>query len=193
MMGQREASIEVTAQNVKGFDGGKYHAIITLCASCAGHLQHSYPKLLKGTEDEFAANVFAKKVMNFTDFIAKNFDLKPEDFNATSDKVCYHSPCHMRNNGIVDEPRVLLNMAATYTPAAEEDTCCGFGGTFSVKFPELSAEMGRKKIREGEASGAEIMITDCPGCVMQLRGVATAQDSALKVEHMAELLARTMK
>ena len=193
MMGQREASIEVSAQNVKGFDGGKYHAIITLCASCAGHLQHSYPKLLKGTEDEFAANVFAKKVMNFTDYIAKNFDLKPEDFKPTTDKVCYHSPCHMRNNGIVDEPRALLNMAATYTPAAEEDTCCGFGGTFSVKFPELSAEMGRKKIREGEASGADIMITDCPGCVMQLRGVATAQDSALKVEHMAELLARTMK
>ena len=193
MMGQRETSIEVSAQNVKGFDAGKYHAVITLCASCAGHLQHSYPKLLKGTEDEFAANVFAKKVMNFTDFIAKNFDLKPEDFNATADKVCYHSPCHMRNNGIVEEPRALLKMAATYTPAAEEDTCCGFGGTFSVKFPELSAEMGRKKIREGEASGAEIMITDCPGCVMQLRGVATAQDSALKVEHMAELLARTMK
>ena len=193
MMGPREASIEVTAQTVKGFDGGKYHAIITLCASCAGHLQHSYPKLLKGTEDEFAASVFAKKVMNFTDYIAKNFDLKPEDFKPTTDKVCYHSPCHMRNNGIVDEPRVLLNMAATYTPAAEEDTCCGFGGTFSVKFPELSAEMGRKKIREGEASGADVMVTDCPGCVMQLRGVATAQDSALKVEHMAELLARTMK
>ena len=193
MMGQRETSIEVSTQNVKGFDAGKYHAVITLCASCAGHLQHSYPKLLKGTEDEYAANVFAKKVMNFTDYIAKNFDLKPEDFNATADKVCYHSPCHMRNNGIVEEPRALLKMAATYTPAAEEDTCCGFGGTFSVKFPELSAEMGRKKILEGEASGAEIMITDCPGCVMQLRGVATAQDSALKVEHMAELLARTMK
>ena len=193
MMGQRAASIEVSAQNVQGFDAGKYHAVITLCASCAGHLQHSYPKLLKGTADEYAAGIFAKKVMNFTDYIAKNFDLKPEDFNATTDKVCYHSPCHMRNNGIVDEPRVLLNMAATYTPAAEEDTCCGFGGTFSVKFPELSAEMGRKKIREGEASGADVMITDCPGCVMQLRGVATAQDSALKVEHMAELLARTMK
>ena len=193
MMGQRAASIEVSAQNVQGFDAGKYHAVITLCASCAGHLQHSYPKLLKGTEDEYAANVFAKKVMNFTDYIAKNFDLKPEDFNATADKVCYHSPCHMRNNGIVEEPRKLLNLAANYTPAVEEDTCCGFGGTFSVKFPELSAEMGRKKIRDGEASGADVMITDCPGCVMQLRGVATAQDSKLKLEHMAELLARTMK
>ena len=193
MMGQRAASIEVSAQNVQGFDAGKYHAVITLCASCAGHLQHSYPKLLKGTADEYAAGIFAKKVMNFTDYIAKNFDLKPEDFNATADKVCYHSPCHMRNNGIVEEPRTLLNLAATYTPAAEEDTCCGFGGTFSVKFPELSAEMGRKKIREGEASGADVMITDCPGCVMQLRGVATAQDSKLKLEHMAELLARTMK
>lgn len=193
MMGQRAASIEVSAQNVQGFDAGKYHAVITLCASCAGHLQHSYPKLLKGTADEYAAGIFAKKVMNFTDYIAKNFDLKPEDFNATTDKVCYHSPCHMRNNGIVEEPRKLLNLAANYTPAVEEDTCCGFGGTFSVKFPELSAEMGRKKIRDGEASGADVMITDCPGCVMQLRGVATAQDSKLKLEHMAELLARTMK
>ncbi|MBQ3171257.1 MAG: LUD domain-containing protein, partial [Mailhella sp.] len=142
MMGQREASLEVSAQNVQGFDAGKYNAVITLCASCAGHLQHSYPALLKGTETEFAANVFAKKVMNFSDFIAKNFDLKPEDFKPTTDKVCYHSPCHMRNNGIVDEPRELLKLAATYTPAVEEDTCCGFGGTFSIKFPELSAEMG---------------------------------------------------
>ena len=193
MMGQRAASLEVSAQNVQGFDAGKYHAIITLCASCAGHLQHSYPKLLKGTEDEFAANVFAKKVMNFTDFIAKNFDLKPEDFKPTTDKVCYHAPCHMRNNGILEQPRALLSMAANYTPAVEEDTCCGFGGTFSVKFPELSAEMGRKKVANGEASGAEIMVTDCPGCIMQLRGVATANDSKLKLEHMAELLARTMK
>ena len=193
MMGQRAASLEVSAQNVQGFDAGKYHAIITLCASCAGHLQHSYPKLLKGTADEFAANIFAKKVVNFTDYVYKNFDLKPEDFKPTTDKVCYHAPCHMRNNGILEQPRALLSMAANYTPAVEEDTCCGFGGTFSVKFPELSAEMGRKKVANGEASGAEIMVTDCPGCIMQLRGVATANDSKLKLEHMAELLARTMK
>ena len=193
MMGQRAASLEVSAQNVQGFDAGKYHAIITLCASCAGHLQHSYPKLLKGTADEFAANIFAKKVVNFTDYVYKNFDLKPEDFKPTTDKVCYHAPCHMRNNGILEQPRALLSMAANYTPAVEEDTCCGFGGTFSVKFPELSAEMGRKKVANGEASGADIMVTDCPGCIMQLRGVATANDSKLKLEHMAELLARTMK
>ncbi|MBQ9105947.1 MAG: LUD domain-containing protein [Mailhella sp.] len=193
MMGQRAASLEVSAQNVKGFDAGKYHAIITLCASCAGHLKHSYPKLLAGTEDEYRTKIFSSKVMNFTDFIYKNFDLKPEDFKPTADKVCYHTPCHMRNHNIVEEPRALLKMAATYTPAVEEDTCCGFGGTFSIKFPELAAEMGRKKIENGEASGASIMVTDCPGCVMQLRGVATAKDSNLKLEHMAELLARTLK
>ena len=193
MMGQRAASLEVSAQNVQGFDAGKYNAIITLCSSCAGHLKHAYPELLKGTENEFATKIFASKVVNFTEFVAKNFDLKPEDFKPTTDKVCYHAPCHMRNNGILEQPRALLSMAANYTPAVEEDTCCGFGGTFSVKFPELSAEMGRKKVANGEASGAEIMVTDCPGCIMQLRGVATANDSKLKLEHMAELLARTMK
>ena len=192
MMGQRDTSLEVSSQNVNGFEPGKYHAIITLCASCAAHLKHGYPELLKGTEDEFRTKIFASKVMNFSDFIYKNFDLKAEDFQPTSSKVCYHSPCHLRNSGIVNEPRELLKLAANYTPATEEDSCCGFGGTFSMKFPELAAEIGRKKIANGEASGADIMITDCPGCIMQLRGVATAKDSALKVEHMAELLARTL-
>lgn len=84
-------------------------------------------------------------------------------------------------------------MVADYTPAAEEDVCCGFGGTFSVKFPELSAEIGRKKLKNSEATGASIIVTDCPGCVMQIRGVATANDSPIKVEHMSELLARAMK
>ncbi|WP_446425463.1 L-lactate dehydrogenase (quinone) large subunit LdhH [Mailhella sp.] len=193
MMGQRDTSLEVSSQNVNGFEPGKYHAIITLCASCAAHLKHGYPELLKGTEDEFRTKIFASKVMNFSDFIYKNFDLKAEDFQPISSKVCYHSPCHLRNSGIVNEPRELLKLAANYTPATEEDSCCGFGGTFSIKFPELAAEIGRKKIANGEASGADIMITDCPGCIMQLRGVATAKDSALKVEHMSELLARTLK
>ena len=99
----------------------------------------------------------------------------------------------MRNMGITEEPRALLNMVADYVPAAEEDTCCGFGGTFSVKFPELSAEIGRKKLKNSEDTGAALVVTDCPGCVMQIRGVATASDSTLKVEHISELLARNMK
>ena len=193
MMGQRETSLQVSSQNVNAFEPGKYDAILTLCASCAGHLKHGYPDLLKDTEDRYRAGIFASKIMDFTSFVYNKLGLRADDFVKSNEKVTYHSPCHMRNMGITEEPRALLNMVADYTPAAEEDVCCGFGGTFSVKFPELSAEIGRKKLKNSEATGAATIVTDCPGCVMQIRGVATANDSPIKVEHMSELLARNMK
>ncbi len=193
MMGQRETSLQVSSQNVNAFEPGKYDAIITLCASCAGHLKHAYPNLLKDTPDHYRTDIFASKVMDFTSFVYNKLGLREGDFVKSNEKVTYHSPCHMRNMGITEEPRALLNMAADYVPAAEEDVCCGFGGTFSVKFPELSAEIGRKKLKNSEDTGASLVVTDCPGCVMQIRGVATANDSPIKVEHIAELLARQMK
>lgn len=193
MMGQRETSLQVSSQNVNAFEPGKYDAIITLCASCAGHLKHAYPDLLKDTPDHYRTDIFASKVMDFTSFVYNKLGLRADDFVKSNEKVTYHSPCHMRNMGITEEPRALLNMAADYVPAAEEDVCCGFGGTFSVKFPELSAEIGKKKLKNSEESGASLVVTDCPGCVMQIRGVATANDSPIKVEHISELLARQMK
>ncbi|MBP3730040.1 MAG: LUD domain-containing protein [Mailhella sp.] len=193
MMGQRETSLQVASQNVNTFEAGKYDAIITLCASCYGHLKNGYPELLSGSDDAYRAGMFASKIINFSSFVFNVLGLKEEDFIKSGDKVTYHAPCHMRNNGIKDEPRELLRMAADYRPAKEEDTCCGFGGTYSVKFPELSAEIGKAKVKNSVESGADIVVTDCPGCVMQIRGVATASDAPIRVEHMAELLARTMK
>ncbi len=193
MMGQRETSLQVSSQNVNAFEPGKYDAIITLCASCAGHLKHAYPDLLKDTPDHYRTDIFSSKVMDFTSFVYNKLGLRADDFVKSNEKVTYHSPCHMRNMGIIEEPRALLNMVADYVPATEEDMCCGFGGTFSVKFPELSAEIGKKKLKNSEDTGASLVVTDCPGCVMQIRGVATANDSPIKVEHISELLARQMK
>ncbi|WP_418764837.1 L-lactate dehydrogenase (quinone) large subunit LdhH [Mailhella sp.] len=193
MMGQRETSLQVSSQNVNAFEPGKYDAIITLCASCAGHLKHAYPDLLKDTPDHYRTDIFSSKVMDFTSFVYNKLGLRADDFVKSNEKVTYHSPCHMRNMGITEEPRALLNMVADYVPATEEDMCCGFGGTFSVKFPELSAEIGKKKLKNSEDTGASLVVTDCPGCVMQIRGVATANDSPIKVEHISELLARQMK
>lgn len=193
MMGQRETSLQVASQNVDAFEAGKYDAVITLCASCFGHLKNGYPELLAGTDDAYRAGIFASKVINFSSFVFDVLGVKEEDFVKSGEKVTYHSPCHMRNNGIVDAPRGLLRMAADYCPAKEEDTCCGFGGTYSMKFPELSAEIGKAKVKNCVESGASAVVTDCPGCTMQIRGVAEAGGQPLRVEHMAELLARALK
>jgi Fe-S oxidoreductase len=95
--------------------------------------------------------------------------------------------------GVTEQPRDLIRAAAEYKPALEEDVCCGFGGSYSVKFPEVSSQILEKKLNNMESSGAGVLVTDCPGCVLQLRGGEEQRGRKLKVEHIAELLARQLR
>ena len=75
-----------------------------------------------------------------------------------------------------------------YVKSKDEDVCCGFGGSYSVDFPEISSEILRKKLDNVEQSGAEVLVTDCPGCVLQLRGGVEKRGGRIEVKHIAELL-----
>lgn len=195
MMGQRKTSLDVAQQNVRAFDTSKYDAIITLCASCASHLKHSYPHLLEsvpGQGQRVAA--FASKITDFSSFVYDVLGLGAENFTNKGEKVTYHASCHLcRALGVTEAPRELIKAAADYLPSAEEDVCCGFGGTYSAKFPEMSATLLEKKLANAEATGATRLVVDCPGCVMQLKGGVEKKGSNLKVTHIAELLLENMK
>jgi len=190
-MGERTAAENLVRQNINAFDPASYDYIVTLCASCASHMKHSYPTLLPGLPE---AHAYADRVKDFASFLRDVLKVGEEDFRKSSEGVCYHSPCHeCRGMEVVDQPRDLINAVAEYKPAAEEQVCCGFGGTYSVKFPEISSQILAKKLDNFEASGASTLITNCPGCVMQLRGGEEKRGNRLKVEHMAEFLARNLK
>ena len=196
MMGEMAAARDVAQQNISALDPAQYDYILTLCASCASHLKHGYQKLLGG-DPAWAVRVkqFADKVIDFSSFARDVLKLTPEDFRQGGGTATYHAPCHLcRGLGVVDAPRDLLRTAGLeYKPAEEEDVCCGFGGTFSVKFPELSAELLAKKLANAEATGAATLVTDCPGCVLQLRGGLERKGSSMQVRHMAEVLAQQLK
>jgi iron-sulfur cluster protein len=196
MMGERESSRSVAAQNVNAFDAAGYDYILTLCASCASHLKHGYPDIL-GKDPKLAVKVrqFADRVIDFSSFVHDVLGLKAEEFRSDGKKTTYHAPCHLcRGLGVTKAPRELIGIGGMeYLPADEEDVCCGFGGTYSMKFPELSAELLKKKLANAEKTGAEMLVTDCPGCIMQLRGGLEAGGSALKVQHVAEALAERLK
>ncbi|MDO9084235.1 MAG: LUD domain-containing protein [Humidesulfovibrio sp.] len=196
MMGEREASRSVAAQNVQAFDPAAYDYILTLCASCASHLKHGYPDLL-GQDPKLGVKVqqFADRVIDFSSFVHDVLKVQPEEFRADGKKTTYHAPCHLcRGLGVTEAPRELMATGGlNYIPAVEEDVCCGFGGTYSVKFPELSAELLKKKLANVEATGAELLLTDCPGCIMQLRGGLETRGSSIKVQHVAEALAERLK
>ena len=84
-------------------------------------------------------------------------------------------------------------MAGEYLPTEGEEVCCGFGGTYSLKFPEISSALMERKLDALEASGADRLVTDCPGCVLQLRGGEQKRGGGLPVEHLSEFLARSLK
>lgn len=196
MMGEREASKCVAAQNVAAFDPAGCDYILTLCASCASHLKHGYPDILAG-EPAMGVKVrqFADRVIDFSSFVHDVLKVEEGSFKADGKKTTYHAPCHLcRGLGVTEAPRALMGTAGlNYVPAEEEDVCCGFGGTYSMKFPELSAELLKKKLANAEATGAELLLTDCPGCIMQLRGGLEAKGSRMKVAHVAEALAERLK
>ena len=195
MLGESKTAADVARQNVAAF-AGEYDAIVTLCASCASHLKHGYARLLG---DDAAAAAFSAKVMDFSSFVhdvlvarglyASTLGTKPQA-QGTKEKVAYHASCHLcRELGVKEAPRALIRQVADYVPSAEEESCCGFGGTFSAKFPEISAELMRKKLAHVTESGAKRLVLDCPGCAMQLKGGADKLGLDLKVTHISELLA----
>ena len=196
MMAERQATIDVARQNVMAFDAAKYDYILTLCASCASHLKEGYPNILAGQADMTGkVKLFASKVIDFSSFVHDVLGMTADDFKGKGEKVAYHSSCHLcRGLGVVEQPRALIaSSGSEYCPAQEEAVCCGFGGTFSMKFPELSKELLDKKLNNAEATGATRMVADCPGCIMQIRGGAEKRGNRMKVGHIAELLAENLK
>lgn len=194
MMGQRGIAQDVALQNVEAF-AGDHDVILTLCASCASHLKHGYAELFAAQPDRLPEiRAFADKVMDFSTFAHERLGLNPEDFRRGTETVTYHASCHLcRGLDVHAAPRELIASAARYVPAAEEEVCCGFGGTYTAKFPNLSQELLRKKLDGIAATGAQRVVADCPGCILHIRGGAEKDGSGLRVTHIAELVAENLK
>ncbi|MGA9754604.1 MAG: L-lactate dehydrogenase (quinone) large subunit LdhH [Desulfobaccales bacterium] len=196
MMGEPEIAKEVARQNLAALDPADYDYILTLCASCGSHLKEAYPQLLaKEAGLGVKAKQFATKVIDFSSFMTDVLKVKPEQFLAGGRKVAYHAPCHLcRGMGVMAAPRDLLKtVGLEYLPARDEDVCCGMAGSYSVDFPELSAELLKKKLDAVAETGAELLVTDCPGCVLQLKGGMDKRGGKVKVMHIAEAVAEAKK
>lgn len=196
MLGEKKAARDVARQNIQAIDPASCDYIVTMCASCASHLKHEYPRLLADDpEMALTAERFADKVIDFSSLLHDVLGVEAKtDGAGAGQAVAYHAPCHLcRGLGVTKAPRELLaESGLDYRPYDEEEVCCGFGGSYSMKFPGLSAQMVGKKIKAAEETGAELLVTDCPGCVLQLRGGAAQMGSKLVVRHIAEVLAERL-
>ncbi|MCX5881848.1 MAG: LUD domain-containing protein, partial [Deltaproteobacteria bacterium] len=196
MMAEEETAAAVAVQNLEALDPERYDYILVLCASCGSHLKDGYSRLLaKKPEMAEKLRILHEKLIDFSSFMVNILKIAPGDFIQNQTRVAYHSPCHLcRGLGVTREPRELLKTAGLdYVPCKDEDVCCGFGGSYSLEFPEISSEILRQKLDHVENTGAEVLVTDCPGCVLQLRGGMDKRNSRIQVRHIAEVVADNLK
>lgn len=184
--------------NISLFNRSDIVAVVTDCATCGSALCKEYPIVLKELGlDDHAAIELGSKVRDVSEFIQEHYELlEPHlDQNAAKQKVTYHMPCHLRNGmGIKSEVETLLKRLPNveYVRAADHDRCCGGGGSFFYDYPDTSYLLVRKKIDNAKATGAELWVTGCPGCSLNLSGNLSESDN-ISVEHVLQLIERTLK
>jgi L-lactate dehydrogenase complex protein LldE len=166
--------------------------IVAPSGSCAEFVRHRYPELLKaGTPEHALAVETAARTFEFTEFLTRV--LKVTDVGATfPHTVTYHASCHiLRGLGLREEPKQLLASVRglELIPLGEEETCCGFGGIFSVVYPEVSRDMMENKVRNIQASGAEVVVVGEPGCLMNIAGGLHKAGSPVRAMHLIQVLA----
>ena len=196
MAAEEATAQEVALQNIRAVPPGKYDYILTLCASCASHLKHNGFKMFEKDSVWLGKlKEFSDKIIDFSSFMVNVLDVSSKEFRTTHKNVAYHAPCHLcRGLHVISEPRKLIQLAGySYVRSKDEDVCCGFGGSYSIDFPEISAEILKKKLDTVENTSADLLVTDCPGCVLQLRGGMDKRSSKIQVKHIAELLAETVR
>jgi L-lactate dehydrogenase complex protein LldE len=134
------------------------------------------------------AVVLAGKTFELSEFLSERVELK-RDEEKDSFSVTYHDSCHMcRSLGIKDQPRNLIRQVGCQLEEMEEsDRCCGFGGVFSARVPEVSQAMTEEKLAQAHNTRTDILVTADPGCLMQMREMLGEEEN-LRILHLAEFL-----
>ncbi|WP_300459219.1 (Fe-S)-binding protein [Desulfobacula sp.] len=185
-------------ENIAALSQDSVDAIIVDCATCGTALKKEYNLLCDKLDlDKSAVDEISSKVTDIGSFMLANADFfnfkkiqNPKSLNLT-----YHLPCHLKNSfGNTETMETLLKIIPNinYIKAADFDSCCGGGGTFFYEYPEVSKKIGNKKKETAIKTGADLWLTDCPVCRINLSGNLDENDS-LKVVHPVSAISSLLK
>jgi L-lactate dehydrogenase complex protein LldE len=163
--------------------------VVIASGSCGAMVKVFYPELLAGTPHEALARQVSARCYEFAQFLVDKLGVT--DLGARfPHRVTYHDGCHsLREMHIYKQPRQLLaHVAGLELVEMSRTVCCGFGGTFSAKFPAISTAMGEVKCDLAQETGAEYIVSSDASCLMHLQGLIDRQRRPLKTIHLAEIL-----
>jgi L-lactate dehydrogenase complex protein LldE len=180
---------EVCSKYIEDFSGSDY--IVAPSASCVGFVRNYYGKLYENSSMHNNVKQLRERLYEFSEFLVKVLGV--EDFGATlNGKATYHDSCSgLRECNIKEEPRRLLSKVAglELTEMNDVETCCGFGGSFAVKFEAISIAMADQKITNTLDTNAQYLISTDMSCLMHLDGYIRNKGLNIQVLHLADVLA----
>jgi L-lactate dehydrogenase complex protein LldE len=182
-------SKDVCTKFVQDFDGADY--IVSPSASCAGFVRNNYGKLFENNAFQSPAKKVSSQIFELSEFLVKILGIT--DLGASfNGKATYHDSCAgLRECNIKAEPRALLSQVQglELVEMNDNETCCGFGGSFAVKYDTISVAMADQKIDNAIATDAEYIISTDMSCLMHIDGRINHNGQQIKVIHLADVLA----
>jgi glycolate oxidase iron-sulfur subunit len=194
--GDKESFDKLVKCNLEIFEKENFDYLLTACATCTATMHELWP-LMSGDKSESMQERIAAmsaKVMDVNQFMVDVLKVTmPVAGSGT--KVTYHDPCHLKKSmKVFEQPRALLksNPKVEFVEMAEADRCCGCGGSFNLQHYELSKEIGTIKRNNIVASGAQVVATACPACMLQMSDMLSQNKDRIAVKHVMEIYAETL-
>jgi Fe-S oxidoreductase len=198
--GAYEVAAQNAIDNINALKKEDAQYIVSACPTCTVALKNEFINTFESLRKDSwidKARVLSSRAMDFSTLITKLVDEGRLTFREGQQlgKITYHDSCHLKRTlNVHEEPRELLKKAGyELTEMFECDMCCGMGGSYSLKLPEISAPILQRKLKNIKDTAASVVAMDCPGCVMQIRGGLDKQISDIRATHTAELLAKQFK
>ena len=193
--GDLETFHKLLAHNLERFAAGDFDVLVTACATCTSTIHELWPMMADTAHREAAAEM-ARRTMDINQFLVANAGLKPLPGSAASVRtVTYHDPCHLKKSlKVSDEPRTVIDACPGYrrTEMAQPDWCCGMGGSFNIQHYDISKRIGQRKAEHIQATGADVLATGCPACMIQISDMLSQAGAAITVRHPVELYAEAL-
>ena len=190
--GADKHAADLARQVIEAFEPFDY--VVAPSGSCAGMIKRHYVEALENDAEYLPrARVLASKTHELISFLVKVRGMKRVEAHCAA-RACYHDSCSsLREMQVRREPRELLASVGglSLSELQEPEVCCGFGGLFSVKYPEISERMADDKIADAQSTGAELMLGGDLGCLLHLKGRMQRKGVKMRVRHVAEVLAGT--
>ena len=186
--GYRNEALEVVRKQLACFE--RPIPIIVPSGSCAGMIKHHWPELFAGEEEQTRVKAMTSQVYELTEFLVDVLNLKLTDLGEPV-RVAVHTSCSARREmGVADRIERLLGQLSQVEVVEQERKaeCCGFGGTFAVKQAEISGAMVEDKCRAITATGAETLISQECGCLMNIGGALDKRQAGIRTLHIAEFI-----